>query len=250
MSDQSSGSPKWRQYQEDVSTFFKSLGLDAATDVRLQGTRASHNIDVVVSGVFAGLPLLWIVECKLWNRRVPMEKVLAFRSVVAEVGADRGILVAESGYQPGSLESASSTNIAVTSLAELRMQTEPHLLERALADLLNRHDNLEARVHRLLFTQVMTKRSSVSRMLVGAGDVTGLLGHLSLVGVGLKDARRGNFPTVYGVVLRKGKEQYLKSVSLAEFVLDVDKQMLKLERLVGASEKRVRRGPDADLLEE
>jgi hypothetical protein len=36
----------WREYQEDVAAFFRSLGLEAETDVTLQGVRTSHDLDV------------------------------------------------------------------------------------------------------------------------------------------------------------------------------------------------------------
>ena len=252
MSDQPGRTTHWRGYEHETAEFFRTLGLDAETDVRLSGTRASHNIDVVVSGVFAGFSLLWLVECKFWKRRISMEKVLAFRSIVDDVGADRGILIAEDGYQSGSFEAASNTNVIATSLAELRTQTEPYLRERALASLLHRHDDLEKRLRNLMVFENVPGHSSWSRTrsLSGSGDVFGLAGHVAFVAVGLKDARLGNFPTVFGAELRDGKEHFLRSRSLAEFVADLAERLTTLEGLVGESEEGVRRGPDAHLLSE
>lgn len=109
----------WKDYQEEVAAFFRTLGLDASTNVTLEGVRTTHDIDVVVRSRQLGLDVLWLVECKAWRTRVPKEKVFALRAIANDVGADRGLMMAENGYQSGALESARRTNIVLTSLADL-----------------------------------------------------------------------------------------------------------------------------------
>ena len=38
----------WEDYQEEVAVFFRSLGLNASTDVKVQGVRTTHDVDVLV----------------------------------------------------------------------------------------------------------------------------------------------------------------------------------------------------------
>lgn len=128
----------WNDYQEEVAVFFRSLGLDASTNVTLQGVRTTHDIDVVVRSRQVGLDVSWLVECKAWRTRVPKEKVLALRAIVDDVGADRGLMMAEHGYQSGALEAARRTNIVLTSLADLRETASFDLGEAKLASLLLR----------------------------------------------------------------------------------------------------------------
>ena len=109
----------WIEYQERVAEFFRTLGLDAQTNVRCHGVRTVHNIDVVVTSRHAGMAVTWIVECKLWKSRVSKDRVLALRAIVDDLGADRGILMAENGYQSGALEAATKTSTMLTSLADL-----------------------------------------------------------------------------------------------------------------------------------
>jgi restriction system protein len=109
----------WAAYQERAADFFRSIGLDARTNVTLEGVRTSHDIDVVVRSKHVGFDLLWLVECKYWNTPVSKLHVLALREIVSDLGADRGILLAESGYQRGALEAANLTNVQLTSIAEL-----------------------------------------------------------------------------------------------------------------------------------
>jgi len=53
-------------------------------------------------------------------KKVTKLHVLALREIVADVGADRGILLSEAGFQSGAIEAAKLTNVHVTSLARLR----------------------------------------------------------------------------------------------------------------------------------
>jgi restriction system protein len=110
---------EWSDYQEEVARFFRSIGLQADTNVTLKGIRTSHDIDVVVRSNHVGFDLLWLVECKHWKTAVSKLHVLALREIVSDLGADRGILMAENGFQSGAQEAAQLTNVQLTSLAEL-----------------------------------------------------------------------------------------------------------------------------------
>src|ERR1700730_10495434 len=110
----------WQEYQEEVASFFRSVGLEATTNFTVQGVRTSHDVDVFVKSHHVGFDVVWIVECKQWKNKVSKLHVLALREIVTDVGADRGILLAESGFQSGAVEAAKLTNVYVTSFADLR----------------------------------------------------------------------------------------------------------------------------------
>ncbi|MGI2101199.1 restriction endonuclease [Shewanella oncorhynchi] len=108
----------WKDYQEEAAEFFRSLGLEAETDVTIQGARTKHDIDVLVKSHHAGFDIVWLVECKHWKSKVSKLHVLGLREIVNDTGADRGIILAENGFQSGAIEAAALTNVHVTSLAE------------------------------------------------------------------------------------------------------------------------------------
>jgi restriction endonuclease len=126
---------EWSDYQEEVAKFFRSIGLQADTNVTLKGVRTSHDIDVVVRSNHVGFDLLWLVECKHWKTAVSKLHVLALREIVSDLGADRGILMAESGFQSGAQEAARLTNVQLTSLAELKVTASDALGRAQQADL-------------------------------------------------------------------------------------------------------------------
>ena len=82
----------WREYQNEAAAYFRRQGCSAEVDASVKGLRAQHKVDVVVNFLRAG------IDCKLWNTRVPKEKVEALRSIVEDVGADREIIISEKGF--------------------------------------------------------------------------------------------------------------------------------------------------------
>lgn len=109
----------WKEYQEETAAFFRRQGCSADVELKVKGVRAEHAVDVYVSFSRHGIKCIWIVECKLWRGRVPKEKVLALKSIVDDIGADRGIIISEEGFQSGAYDVARNTNITlVTSLEE------------------------------------------------------------------------------------------------------------------------------------
>lgn len=113
----------WNDYQERVAQFFRVLGLEAATNVRLSGARGVHDIDVVVRSTHGGMDLLWLVECKLWKRRVSKLHVLGLQGIIEDIGADRGLILSESGFQSGARSAAMNSNLTLTSVEELSETT-------------------------------------------------------------------------------------------------------------------------------
>src|SRR5229473_2440209 len=110
----------WKEYQEEAAAFFRTLGLEARTDVSLRGVRTNHDVDVLVQSHHIGFDVTWIIECKYWKNPVSKLHVLALREIVTDLGADRGILLSEGGFQSGAIEAATLTNVHVTSLLDVR----------------------------------------------------------------------------------------------------------------------------------
>ena len=131
----------WQEYQEEVATFFRSLGLEAKTNLTVQGVRTTHDIDVFVKSDYVGFVVVWIIECKHWERRVTKLHVLALREIVTDVGADRGILLSEAGFQSGAVEAATLTNVHVNSLANLRQTANAEIMAMRLREV---YDRVEA----------------------------------------------------------------------------------------------------------
>jgi hypothetical protein len=124
---------QWRNYQDEAAEFFASLGCLVSIDTRVQGARAAHNVDVNVVFSKWGMSHLWIVECKQQKRPVTKADVETLKSIVGDIGADRGFLLSEAGFQPSALAAASRTNVSLLSLAQLRASARADLVKHLLS---------------------------------------------------------------------------------------------------------------------
>src|SRR5258707_13495509 len=122
----------WHDYQEQASKAFTELGFEVTLDERIKGARATHAVDVAARGMRAGIRQLWVVECKRSKRKVTKAHVATLAKIVEDVGADRGILLCEAGFQPGARDVAENSNITLTSLADVRARAAEERAARGM----------------------------------------------------------------------------------------------------------------------
>lgn len=180
----------WKQYQEDAANFFRKLGLKAYVEYQLEGVRGSHKIDVYAEGSYHGIDFKWVVECKAWKTNVPKEKIMALSAIIQDVGADRGFLLSEIGFQSGAIRSASKSNITLTSLKDLILCTENELTDAAVG-------KLAWRLHK-----ARTRLRDIKKKYYDDEHYPPTmepLGKLSILELALMDALEGVYPNVYYV---------------------------------------------------
>lgn len=114
----------WYQFQEIICSHFISIGARAETNVTVKGTRTTHEIDILVKTKFLGQDLLWIVEAKKWKSKINKLQVLGLRTIVNDVGADRGFIISDKGFQSGAIEAAKNSNIKLLNINQLIIETK------------------------------------------------------------------------------------------------------------------------------
>lgn len=82
-----------------------------------------------------GIETKWVVECKCWRTNVPQEKVFALKTIVEDVGADRGVIISAKGFQKGAILAAQNTNISLLTLDQLKDIAKKDLIDFALRNL-------------------------------------------------------------------------------------------------------------------
>lgn len=135
----------WNDYQEEAAALFRSMALDASSNVTVQGVRTTHDVDVVVKSQHAGFQVQWLVECKHWKSPVSTLHVLALREIVSDTGSDREILLCEAGFQSGAIEAATLTNVQVTSLENVRITAGRDISAMRLRELYERVERCSER---------------------------------------------------------------------------------------------------------
>lgn len=229
--------PEWHSYQEEVAAFFRSLGLDARTNVTVKGVRTTHDVDVVVKSQHSGFQVTWIVECKHWATKVSKLHVLALREIVSDVGADRGLLLCEEGFQSGAIEAANLTNVRVTSLSEVRGSTTKDVIAMRLRELYDRTESCRERYWEI------PKEARIAHGLRQEFEL-GFSGFHALNTADdlLRKAFRGSYPVDTNVLHSIAIPAIPKALSSAEELVSVLEPLLsEFEALLNAYEVAVGR---------
>jgi Restriction endonuclease len=131
-----------------------------------------------------------VVECKHWASSVTKEKVLALIAITQDIGADKGILLSEVGYQSGAVRMAKNTNILLTSLADLKEEINSAFAETAIA-------NLHWRIRKV--TDQLWEVHKEERDGYGSTPAFSESSRLIFLEMALKDALVNRYPTVYAI---------------------------------------------------
>jgi restriction system protein len=126
----------WRDLQEDAARILRECGMEAQTDQAVKTVRGTVNLDAVALDREATPPASIVLECKHWRKRVPKSVVHGFRTVVADIGANLGLIISSAGFQAGALEAADHTNLNLVDWAGFEEIYEPRWFERYMVPIL------------------------------------------------------------------------------------------------------------------
>jgi hypothetical protein len=230
----------WRAYQEKIANVFRDLGCNATVDAKVRGIRAMHKIDVWITFRRFGLNHKWVVECKHWKTPITKEKVLALRSVVEDVGADRGLLVAESGFQPGAQDAAKLTNIYLLTFAELERRAKQDILTSLCHELERRAAHVHARIMALSVSEQNGPKSwrFSPRPGVDAPRLIRMGGRVSILEWGFRQVRLGQFPAL--VEVDETGDKGILAYDLEEFLSKAAAILDEVEPWLDAQEAVIR----------
>jgi hypothetical protein len=234
--------PTWRQYQERAAAVFARLGCAALVDAKLGGARSAHKIDVLVRFTRWGIPQIWILECKYQKRRVAKSAVETLKSIIHDVGAEKGFLLSEVGFQPAAVSAAKLTNVSLLSLKELETGATPDvqqyllvLLERETLALMKLAKDLIVEVERGPTGAMFRARPGV-QYPGGPGMLGSLAGLLSAL-QGIKTGDYNNaipraFPDLHSSVLLPNADAVLSEGFrlVSEIKLWLSKQEQRMQK--------------------
>lgn len=210
----------WRDYQEEVAQFFRSLGFSATVGQSVQGVRSKHEIDVLVTFERWGMVNTWIVECKLHARPVTKAVVETLKSIAAEVGASVAFLVAESKFQSGAIDAAQKTNVVLSSLGDLRANSRDDVLREAIGALQFRV--LQAKDKLISYIRHVAERG-------GGENPYSLLGRAEIVSLTMDNARLGKLPVTFPGDSEGGADATTHCSTLEEVVVEASRRLDLIE---------------------
>jgi hypothetical protein len=110
----------WRALQDDVARILNECGMEVEVEKPVATARGEVAVDVFARETVKGRAYTLLTECKNWTRNVPQTVIHAFRTVVAESGANIGYIVSSSGFQAGAFTAAELTNIRLLTWLEFQ----------------------------------------------------------------------------------------------------------------------------------
>lgn len=112
----------WKELQNFVGQMFAECGFETQISKVVELVRGKKEIDVYFQDNSGEYKPIILIECKFWTKAISQETIHAFRTVVADYGANLGFIVSKDRFQSGSYEAAKNTNIRLVTLKELESQ--------------------------------------------------------------------------------------------------------------------------------
>jgi hypothetical protein len=110
----------WSELQILVARLFSEIGGAVKLGEHVKLVRGEKEIDVLVRDTQTIPASVYLVECKFWNKAIPQEVIHAFRTVVADFGANHGFIVSRVGFQAGAKAAIRNTNVTLLTFEELQ----------------------------------------------------------------------------------------------------------------------------------
>jgi|GEM_PF-1780411 len=112
----------WEDLQKKVAQIFLDAGFsNIEIEKEIEGARGKTEVDVYVTDDNG---FLYICECKNWNKPVPKSVVQTFRTIINDVGANKGYLISKKGFQAGAYPIVENTNVSLVNWYEFQLEME------------------------------------------------------------------------------------------------------------------------------
>jgi len=112
----------WRDLEDKVRQIFRECDCIVLPSKGVKTVRGRVDVDVVARDETRRPHQFILCECKHWKARVPKTVVHAFRTVVADAGANLGYIISDSGFQSGAREAAANANIRLVTWKQFQAE--------------------------------------------------------------------------------------------------------------------------------
>jgi restriction system protein len=122
----------WRELQEEAARILRECGFSVEVERVIPNARGNVEIDVYAEETVDGRRYVILCECKHWRSKIPQNVIHGFRTVMADVGANLGLVIASEGFQSGANEAVTFTNVKLVTWQEFQTEFEQTWLRRYL----------------------------------------------------------------------------------------------------------------------
>jgi len=101
----------WKDLQNKVGEILTQCNFKVEIEKKVSSTRSLIEIDVYAEEIIDDRKYLVLCECKMWNSNIPQLYIHGLRTVVNDVGANKGYIISTSNFQQGAKDSVENTNV-------------------------------------------------------------------------------------------------------------------------------------------
>lgn len=118
--DSESSQPDWKIFEDVVAQLHKTLSPKASIihDDKILGkdSNVQRQIDVSIRLQVGAYPILIIIQCRHYQRKIDLNDVEQFLSVVSDVRASGGAIVSNAGFTDGAMALAKNKAVYLCSV--------------------------------------------------------------------------------------------------------------------------------------
>ena len=152
----------WKDLQQKVAEIFTDIGYKTEIGKDIKTVRGRVNVDVFSTDETHSANIVYLCECKHWDKRIPKTVVHSFRTVVQDFGANYGIIISKKGFQRGAYEAARNTNVKLVDWFGFQDMFEEKWLPAISEKLYNEFQALIDYTEPLIPSSIMRKLDQLS----------------------------------------------------------------------------------------
>jgi len=126
----------WKALQNEAAKILEECGFTVEVEKKVTTARGKTELDVYAEEIIKGRKYSIVCECKHWNSNIPQSIVHCFRSIINDIGANVGYIIALEGFQSGSFKAANYTNIELATWEQFQKAFCDSWLEQYLSPLI------------------------------------------------------------------------------------------------------------------
>ena len=110
----------WKDLQVKVGRILTQCNFDVSIEKKIQSIRSVVEIDVYAEELIDDRVYKILVECKMWKYSIPQHVIHSMRTVVNDIGANKGYIITTSNFQKGAIHSVENTNVELITWKEFQ----------------------------------------------------------------------------------------------------------------------------------
>ncbi|WP_064966937.1 restriction endonuclease [Tenacibaculum ovolyticum] len=110
----------WKELQVKVGKILEQCSFTVEVEKNITTARGNVEADVYAEENIDDRKYSIICECKYWKSNIPQNYIYSLRTIINDIGINKGYLITTSGFQKGAIKSSIYTNIDLLTWGEFQ----------------------------------------------------------------------------------------------------------------------------------